>query len=164
MNNKIILNQKIVSNDWQHLGDEDPIADGNLIVTMARWNSDRDALLAQSGQLGIKLNGDDPLEAILDDLEHFALIALDFPAFPDGRCYSYARLLRDRHAYKGELRAVGDVLLDQVFNYYRCGINALEMRVDQDLETALKHFKDFTVKYQTGVDEPLPIYRRRQAA
>lgn len=98
----------------------------------------------------------------LDDFPE--LIALDFPAFKDGRCYSHARLLRERYDYQGELRAVGDVLRDQLFFMKRCGIDSFQLRSDKDMEDALNAFNDFSVKYQTAADGAPPIYDVRSKA
>ena len=88
-------------------------------------------------------------------------MVLNFPAFKDGRGFTTARLLRERHGYKGEIRAVGDVGRDQMFYMQRCGFNAFEVRSDRDLEDALRALDDFTVTYQAAADQPLPLYRRR---
>ena len=98
---------------------------------------------------------------MLDDLEHFSVIALDFPAFGDGRSYSHASLLRQRYGYKGDLRAVGDVLQDQLFFMQRCGFDSYAIREDKDIEEALKSLNDFTVRYQAAADGALPIYKQR---
>jgi uncharacterized protein (DUF934 family) len=89
------------------------------------------------------------------------MIALDFPVFKDGRCYSHARLLKDRYDYKGDLRAIGDVLRDQLFFMHRCGIDSFQIREDKDAEDALNAFNDFTVRYQAAADDAVPIYKLR---
>ncbi|MGB5063692.1 MAG: DUF934 domain-containing protein, partial [Candidatus Competibacter sp.] len=81
------------------------------------------------------------------------------PKFSDGRAYSQARLLRERHGYRGEIRAVGDVLRDQLFFMARCGFDAFEPRADRSLEDALAAFGDFSASYQPAADQPLPLYR-----
>ncbi len=160
---RIIRNCQIVEDRWRHLGDDEPIPDsGDIIVTLARWQAERDALLARNGRLGVRLAVDEPPELIADDLDHFQVVAYVFPVFRDGRPYTYARRLRERLGYTGEIRAVGDVLRDQLFFMHRCGINAMEIRPDRDIEDAIKAFSDFSVIYQPGVDEPLPLYRRHR--
>jgi uncharacterized protein (DUF934 family) len=89
------------------------------------------------------------------------LIALCFPVFSDGRAYSSARELRQNMGYAGEIRAIGDVLRDQLFYMHRCGFNAFALRDDQDLELALSAFADFREGYQASVDRPDPLFRRR---
>ena len=90
-----------------------------------------------------------------------SIIALDFPAFKDGRSYSHARILRDRYNYEGELRAIGNVLRDQMFFMLRCGINCFEVTEGKNAEDALKSFNDFTVRYQAAADDAVPIYKLR---
>ena len=89
------------------------------------------------------------------------MIAIDFPAFKDGRGFSQARLLRERYGYKGEIRAVGDVARDQMFFMARCGINAFEVKPGRSLEDALKAFNDFSVTYQPAADDGRPFFLRR---
>jgi uncharacterized protein (DUF934 family) len=89
---------------------------------------------------------------------------VDFPVFRDGRGYSIGRLVRERYGYKGEIRAIGDVLRDQLTFMFRCGFDAYAVRADKDLHDALKAFDEFTVQYQGAVDNPSPLFRRREAA
>ena len=107
------------------------------------------------------LKGDDDPAALVEDFEQLAAIALDFPKFADGRCYSHARLLRERHGWTGELRAHGDILRDQVFFLWRCGIDVLEVREDKSAQDALEAFKEFSVTYQPAADEQRAIYHLR---
>ena len=153
---------------------EDPFVDasgaeavpptGPVIVSLAQWQAQRDALLTRGTPLGIRLHSDQSPEAIADDVQHFALIALEFPKFRDGRAYSYARLLRERYGFKGELRAVGDVLMEQLFFMLRTGFDAFDVQQSPDpvaaFETALK---DFTVWYQpTGDGRPTAMQLRHR--
>ena len=100
---------------------------GPVIVSLEQWQAHRDALLKRGTPLGIRLHSDQPPELIAADLQHFAVVALEFPKFRDGRAYSYARLLRERYGFKGELRAVGEVLLEQLFFMLRTGFDAFEI-------------------------------------
>lgn len=154
---------QMVDDDWQ-IADED--ADlpghGSIIVSAARWQKERDALSARAGRLGLKIGGDTPLEGIAPDLDRFALVALEFSKFADGRCFSQARLLREKYGYDGELRAVGDVVRDTIDFMRRCGIDSFALRADKDAEDALKAFKEFSVRYQTAVDGAVPVYRQRR--
>ena len=88
------------------------------------------------------------------------MIAVDFPKFADGRGYSIAYNLRARLGYSGELRAIGDVLRDQMFYMQRVGFDAFAPRADRSIEDALKGLSDFSEKYQTSWDEKLPLFRR----
>ncbi|HEY6240935.1 MAG TPA: DUF934 domain-containing protein, partial [Burkholderiales bacterium] len=94
----------------------------------------------------------------------FPLIAVNFPKFGDGRGYSIARLLRERYGFRGELRAIGDVLHDHLFFMEQCGFDAFALREDQDAQEALSVFGTFSDAYQTSVQRPVPLFRRRLAA
>jgi uncharacterized protein (DUF934 family) len=161
---KIIKGQEIIEDSWTRVADEDDLPEGQVIVSLARWQQDRESLLSRGNSgLGVALDADHHAEDIADDLEHFDVVALNFPVFRDGRAYSVARLLRDRYAYKGEVRATGDVLRDQLFYMHRCGFDAFEVRADRSVEDALKAFDEFSVVYQPSVEEPLPLWRRRSS-
>ena len=104
--------------------------------------------------------GDDPAK-VAERLGAVARVEVNFPKFTDGRGYSIARLLRERHGYQGELRAVGDVLRDQIFYLSRCGFDAFLLRDGQDAEESLSALHDFSEAYQASVERPEPLYRRR---
>ena len=160
---QIIKDGAIIANDWTHVPLDATLADvpgGNDIVPLKLWVAEKPALLKRADKLGVRLESDDLAETIAGDLDHFAVIAIDFPIYRDGRGYSQARILRDRYGYDGELRAVGDVLKDQMFYLHRVGFNAFEPRSDRNIEDALKSLKDFSVTYQPAVDNPLPLRRR----
>ena len=114
--------------------------------------------------LGVWLDANEGPEAIADDLQRFAVIAVSFPKFGDGRGYSIARLLRERYGYKGELRAIGDVLHDHLHFMKQCGFDAFQLRADQDVPAALAALDTFSEGYQTSVLRPVPLFRRRLAA
>lgn len=118
------------------------------IVGLARWLQWRAASLQPHPDSGVLLQPDDDFETLVPDLPRLRLIAVNFPVFTDGRGYSTARLLRERHGYRGELRAVGDVLRDQLYFLRRCGFDAFALRADQDAEAALRAFDDYSVSYQ----------------
>lgn len=159
---KVIIDGAIVDNQWQRLEAdtlETGLPEGNVIVPLAYWQTNRDELIAR-GDVAVWLApGEEPRD-LEDDLEHFSLIAIHFPAFKDGRGYSYARELRTRYGFKGEIRATGDVLRDQLFYLQRCGFNAFEVRADRNIEEAAAGLRDFTVTYQGNAADPRPIYRR----
>lgn len=162
---RIIKDRKIVEDDWQHVNGEvgDELPDGKIIVSLSRWKAERDDLLRRKNSgLGVQLEPDEHADEIADDLAHLEVVALNFPVFRDGRGYSTARLLRDRHGYAGELRAVGDVLRDQIFYMHRCGFDAFEVSEGRDLDDALKAFDEFSVTYQPASDETRAIWKRRR--
>lgn len=159
---RIIKGQEIVEDQWVHVEDEQPLPEGDVIISLARWQAEKDTLIGRNqGGLGVRVSPDYNAEDIADDLEHFDVVALDFPVFRDGRAYSTARLLRDRYKYEGEIRATGDVLRDQLFYMFRCGFDAFEVRADRSIDDAIKAFSEMTVTYQPATDEPLPLWRRR---
>jgi uncharacterized protein (DUF934 family) len=169
---KIIRDGAIVEDDWIRLDDAAPVpATGKIIVSHARWQAEKDAL-RERGQLGIALTPTFDLGEIGADLKSFTLVAVPFNFIQpkpeggrtyDGRGYTLARLLRDRYAYTGEIRAIGDVFRDAMFYMHRCGVNAFEVKAGQDLQDALKAFRDFSFGYQGAADDPTPIFRRRRA-
>jgi uncharacterized protein (DUF934 family) len=136
---------------------------GPVIVSLAQWQAQRDVLLARGTALGVRLHSDQSPELIASDLKHFALVALEFPKFRDGRAYSYARLLRERYGYDGEVRAVGDVLLEQVFFMLRTGFDAFDIQGDDALGAYRTALGDFSVWYQpTGDGRPTALQLRHR--
>jgi uncharacterized protein (DUF934 family) len=158
---QIIKDREIVEDNWTHLDDEAELVAGNITVSITRWQEQHETLEKHEGGLGLRLSGEDPLEEIVPELAKFSLIVLIFPAFTDGRCYSFARLLRDRFNYTGEIRAQGDVLRDQLFYMWQCGINSFELANPNRITDALNAFDDFSESYQTTALRPEPLYRRR---
>ena len=136
---------------------------GKVIVPLTVWQAQRASLQTRS-ELGVWLASDERPEALKDDLAPFQVIAVDFPKFADGRGYSIAYNLRARLGYNGELRAIGDVLRDQLFYMQRVGFNAFAVRADKDIHDALKGLTDFSEKYQTSWDEKNPLFRRTKRA
>jgi uncharacterized protein (DUF934 family) len=131
---------------------------------VAVWKARHDELLQRKhhgNDLGIWLAPTDEPAAIAGDLHHFAVVAVQFPVFRDGRGYSIASLLRSRYGYKGELRAIGDVLRDQLFYMARVGFDAFAIRADRSPEDALKGLDDFSEVYQASVEQTVPLFRRR---
>ena len=158
---QIIKNQKIIEDPWQLLEVDEDFSDGDFIIPFVRWKNERNALKGRNGKLGISINGDDDLDQLVEDLDHFAVIALEFPKYTNGRCFSYARLLRERYNYQGELRAMGNILRDQMELLARCGINAFVLGENENLTEALNSFNDISVKYQSAADAVEPLYRNR---
>jgi uncharacterized protein (DUF934 family) len=125
---------------------------GALLVSLEQWQQHREDLKNRGEPLGILLKSDQKPELITDDLASFDLIALEFPAFGDGRAYSYARLLRDRHGYAGELRAVGDVLLEQLHFMHRVGFDAFQIDCEDAVTAWETAAADISVWYQPTGD------------
>ncbi|CAG9177426.1 DUF934 domain-containing protein [Cupriavidus respiraculi] len=130
------------------------------------WQAHKDGLLADRSPAitGIWLAPEDEPGDVKAEFPRVSVLAVDFPVFRDGRGFSTAYLLRTRYGWSGQLRAVGDVLRDQLNFMKRCGFDAFAVRADKNIEDAIKGFTEFTVTYQASVDEPLPLFRRARAA
>ena len=109
---------------------------------------------------GVCLSPTDDPAALSLHLDSVPLIAIEFPVFNDGRGYSTAAVLRSRYQYRGDLRAIGDVLIDQLFFLRRVGFTSFLLRADQDHVKALVKMRTFSDAYQGAVDNPLPAFRR----
>ncbi|MEX1368022.1 MAG: DUF934 domain-containing protein [Nannocystaceae bacterium] len=162
---EIIKQGEIVTSAWVHLGDDQPLPQGpaDVTVSLQRYLVERDALEASKATVGVRLLPADEIDDRLPELLPLPLIAIEFPKFTDGRPYSLARLLRDRHGYRGELRAMGNVLRDQLFYMHRCGFDAFELSPGKSVQDALEAFGELTVRYQAAADDPRPLFRRRAA-
>lgn len=146
----------VQSDAWQLVRElEAPLPAGALIVPLQRW------LAQPSGYHGLWLGPDDDVEALQLWLGVLPLIAIDFPSFRDGRGYSQAYLLRTRLGWQGELRAVGDVLRDQLSHMRQCGFDSFAVREDKSAADALKGLQGMSVLYGRSVIEPRPLFRRR---
>jgi len=154
---RIIRNRRIVDDDWRLLdadallapgedGFVPGIPSGDVIAPLRLWRLRRDELTARAGRLGVLIAGDEEPEAIAPALAHLALVAVRFDRFSDGRGYSLARLLRERHGWRGELRATGDIRRDQLLFLSRCGYDAFELADEARLSAALAAFDELRVQ------------------
>lgn len=156
----IIKDQQICDDNWQVWRDAETLPEtGGYIVPLALWQSNKDALKAL-GDVAVFLASDESPKSLGADIAEFELIAVDFPKFADGRGFSYGRELREQFAYKGELRAIGDFMRDQLYFLSRCGFNSFALE-NSDIEESLASFKDFSESYQPSIDQRLPLFRRR---
>jgi uncharacterized protein (DUF934 family) len=160
----LVKNGELVTSGFVDASGADAVPPaGPVIVSFEQWQKQRDELLKRGTPLGIRLHSDQPPELIAADLEHFAVVALEFPKFRDGRAYSYARLLRERYGFKGELRAVGEVLLEQLFFMLRTGFDAFEIESARPLEDYRTALAVFSVCYQPAADgRPTAMQLRHQ--
>ncbi len=149
---QIIKDRQIIDDNWYFVADEAELKAGNIIVSLARWLTDKQQLLNSKDKIGIRIGPADSVSDIASDLKDIALVELDFPAFADGRIFSHAWLLRGRYNYKGEIRATGHFMADQVFYLSRVGVNAFSLEKTEDLPAALSTLNDFTVNYQKSID------------
>ncbi len=143
-----------------------------LVEDGAAWDGSAGRLLAlkdalaqagrlrAAGAMGVWLAPtDDPAEAVTL-FDSITLIGVRFPSFTDGRGYSTAALLRSRHGWRGELRALGDVLQDQLFYLRRVGFDSFALRADRDPQVALPAFSTFSDSYQASIVPDTPSFRR----
>lgn len=136
---------------------------GGLLVTIGRWRRDSALLVARpSGRVGVQLDGADDVGTIAADLGRLALVVLTiFPA-GDGRGYSQARLLRERHGYSGELRAVGALLTDHLLFLMRCGIDHVVLPIATDPATVVDALSTYSVTFQPAGDSSQSVLNRRR--
>lgn len=163
---EIIRDKAVVADDWSLLqlaADEAAeaavVGAGKIIVPLAVWQAQRDQLQART-DIGVWIASHERPEVLKGDVARLPLIAVDFPKFTDGRGYSIAYNLRARLGFGGELRAIGDVLRDQMFYMQRVGFNAFAPRPDRSIHDALKGLHDFSDAYQVSWDRKMPLFRR----
>ncbi|MGM8063155.1 DUF934 domain-containing protein [Vogesella indigofera] len=157
----LIKNDAVTEDAWRLIRSEDESYDAaeDVILPLAAWLALDPA--ARSGQAAPWLAPDADLSLLLPVLAQLPLIAIDFPAFTDGRGYSIARLLRERYGYQGELRAIGDVQRDQLAYLAQVGFTAFAIRDDRPAQAALDGLRDFSDQYQATVLQPEPLFKRR---
>lgn len=166
---ELILNGEVTPNEWQLIAQVEAGQDldlttlpaGKLILPLRQWQNHREALAARSGEIGVWLDSEESAELIAEEAAKLPLIAVNFPAFADGRGFTAGRMLRERFGFKGELRAVGGFMRDQLTYLQRCGFNAYAFEGEQPLASLKDSLSDFGDSYQSGTDQPLPLFRRR---
>ena len=160
----LVKNGKISDDTLAHVADDAPIpADGAILISAARFLEDPEALSRRTGGTGVIWPNNRDVDDLVPYLDRLALIALVFPTFRDGRAYSQARLLRERHLYRGELRATGQVLRDQFVFMLRAGFDAFEVKKASDAEAFVLTAKRYSVFYQpTGDGRITALHQRMQ--
>ena len=155
----IIKGNAVVADDWQLVEkDAEAAPQGKVIVPLKLWLSD--PALAQRGDIGVWLDSDESPALLAGRFDGLSLIAVNFPAFADGRGFSYGRELREQYQWQGELRAVGNFMRDQLFFLRRLGFDSYALQ-NSDLQDALNSLDDFSQNYQQDVLEKRPLFRRR---
>ena len=149
---RLIKNGAYAEDVFARVSDDAPLPDGAVIVSLARFQKEREALLARNTPVGIQLQSSENPEVLGQDVNHFSLIALEFPKFRDGRAFSWARMLRTRLGFTGEIRAVGDFLYDQVNYQHRVGFDAWEVSDHFTLEMFQRALTEMTNVYQPSTD------------
>jgi len=145
---QVIKDKQVVANDWVYVveaGEFNQTA--NFSVPVELWLQHKAALLAHTGKIGVRINPNDDIAQIADDLQKLAIIELDFPIFTDGRLFSQAQLLRGKYGFTGEIRAVGNFMPDQMYYLSRVGVNAFALE-DAQVALGLACLEDFSVNYQ----------------
>ena len=154
----IVKGGTLIDDPWRDVADDAALPkSGPVIVSYDRWSADREALLLRGGPIGLRLAAHQSPELIPGDLDFFDLIALDFPVFRDGRAYSYARLLRERYGFPGELRATGQVLRDQFLFMHRCGFDSFEVADGVGASDWAEAIRSYSVWYQPATDSRAPV-------
>ena len=153
---------------WKHaIGEDGPKPDPdpapNRLLSLEQWHAVRDTW-PEGLATGVILPNDAEVADLAADLPRLALIALQFPKWVDGRAYSQAHVLRSRLKFAGEVRAVGEVLVDMLPLLQRCGVDAVQLRGDQSREAAERALGFFPGHYQADVNETRPIFARPEAA
>jgi uncharacterized protein (DUF934 family) len=147
------------------IGDDQEVpAHGDIIVTLARFQSEGDSLLAAGRRVGVRLQPSEEVEALAYDLPRLAVVDLVFAKFRDGRPYSAARLLRERFGYGGQVRASGDVLREQALLMLRCGFDAFVPADGSGPAEWLAATRRYRHVYQAAADHRAPIYAERAGA
>lgn len=136
---------------------------GGVILTLSRFEAEGQALLDEGRPVGVLIQPGDAVEALAYDLQRLALVALAFPKFRDGRAYSSAMLLRTRMAFKGEVRAVGDVLIDQAREMVRCGFDAFVPADGSGAAAWAAAAGRYRHAYQAAADTRSPAFVEREA-
>jgi uncharacterized protein (DUF934 family) len=141
---------------WSTPADNEPLPDAPVILSRTRWLAERDRLAGRNAPLGLQIEPGEPIDDLAADLARFSLIALDFPKFADGRAFSLARLLREKHGFRGELRAVGAVLSDQIPYMRRVGFDTFAVtHAPTRRALAEGRIAEVTLYYQPATaDEP----------
>lgn len=136
-----------------------PLPQPHQLLTLEQWHAVRETL-PQGLATGVLVPNDADIESLRADLPRLALVALQFPKWVDGRAYSQAHLLRARFAFRGEVRATGEVLVDMLPLLQRSGFDAAQLRADQNLDPARRALRFFAGHYQGDVHEPRPAFAR----
>ncbi|WP_372597559.1 DUF934 domain-containing protein [Amphritea sp.] len=157
----LLINHAVAEDSWL-LVDEDNFTahiNEDIVVPYELFAEHSDSLLNAEGKLGVRINGDQNLDLLLQNLDKLSLIAIEFPAFTDGRGFSFARILR-RSGFTGQIRAEGDVTRDRLEYMERCGFDAFAIPADRYSDDIVTAFGEVPVHYQGSADDERPIFRQ----
>jgi len=160
----LVKQGRITTDPFVHVVDGAELPDdGAILIPAARFLEDPEAVLKRAGKVGVIWPNNRDLDDLVPYLDRLAAVALVFPSFRDGRAYSQARQLRERHGYDGEMRATGQVLRDQFVFMSRAGFDAFEVKKDADADAFAETVKRYSVFYQpTGDGRVTALNRRMQ--
>jgi uncharacterized protein (DUF934 family) len=149
---KLIKSGAYAQDSYAPVADDAALPDGAVLVSLPRFQKERDSLLERNTPIGVKLQSHENPEILGDDVSRLSLIALEFPKFRDGRAFSWARMLRTRLGFTGEIRAVGDFLYDQVNYQHRVGFDAWEVPDHFTPQMFQQALGEMTDVYQPSTD------------
>ncbi len=151
---KILKDQQLTDNTWTFIPDGTDLPDKPIDITISlkRWLQEQGILKKYPGKLGIRLNPEDSVDSLPPTIKNAKLIEINFPTFTDGRGFSLAKILRTHFNYKGEIRAVGQFMLDQIYYLSRVGVNAFALENKENLADAVAMFNEFSESYQASVN------------
>lgn len=158
----LIKNGKVVDDVWAFVEDGHELSPGGCFtVSLGRFLSEHDVLIARNRSIGVRLSASDDPELLVPHLDSIHVIELSFPKYTDGRALSQAQLLRRRHGYKGEIRAIGQVLRDQLRLMIRCGFDAMVIE-EADAEGVYDYSaSEFSEFYQAASDTSETVFTKR---
>ena len=154
----------LANDPFTSVADDEPLPPGDVIISLTRFQAEGDRLLSEGRAVGVRVEAGEEIEVLAYDLPRLAVVALAFPKFRDGRHYSSARLLRERYAFAGEVRAVGDVLREQALIMFRCGIDAFEPADGSTAEQWEAATRRYSHVYQRAADTRQPAFVERGKA
>lgn len=158
----IVRGGMVVEDGWVSVADDQPLPDGApAIVSLSRWQNERATLAHRNLLIGVRLRSSDAAAEIAADLFHFGIVVLEFPKFSDGRAFSAARLLRERYGFKGEIRASGHIIRDQLQFLARCGVDSLDAADESWAEKWRIAQAEVSVVYQPAADARRPALALR---
>jgi uncharacterized protein (DUF934 family) len=160
----LVKNGKIATDIFVHVADDAELSgDGAVLISAARFLENPEVISRRLGKTGVIWPNNRDVDDLVPYLDRLAVVALVFPTFRDGRAYSQARLLRERHGFKGELRATGQILRDQFMFMLRAGFDAFEVKKEADAEAFTNTAKRYSVFYQpTGDGRLTALHQRMQ--
>src|SRR6476660_7572486 len=159
----LVKGGKIAIDAVVRVADDAELPDGDaVLISAARFLGNPEAISLRLGKTGVIWPNNRDIDDLVPYLDRLAVVALVFPTFRDGRAYSQARLLRERYAFEGELRATGQVLRDQLLFLHRAGFDAFEVTKDSDASAFVEAVHRYSVFYQpTGDGRASTLTARR---